>query len=204
MCSISSRRTRPRAICRRGGSGVGLTLVKRLVEMHGGQVRVSSPGEGHGSEFTVAFPLVAEGVQVEHAGAVAAPAPISVVRRVLIADDNIDAAEGLRLFLELQHHKVEVVHDGPAAVAAVVRSGPEVVLLDISLPGLDGLEVARQVRARPSAARPLLVAITGLGREEDRKRSIAAGFDHHLTKPIDPVSLMTLLKASLDQGAERR
>jgi signal transduction histidine kinase/ActR/RegA family two-component response regulator len=186
-----------------GGLGVGLTLVKRLVEMHGGQVGVTSPGEGHGSVFTVAFPLLAEGVRVEHAGVRAASAPIAVARRVLIADDNIDAAEGLRLFLELQHHKVEVVHDGPAAVAAVVRSGPEVVLLDISLPGLDGLEVARQVRARPSTARPLLVAITGLGREEDRKRSIAAGFDHHLTKPIDPVSLVALLKTSLDQGAER-
>jgi signal transduction histidine kinase/ActR/RegA family two-component response regulator len=187
-----------------GGLGVGLTLVKRLVEMHGGQVRVSSAGEGQGSEFVVTFPLLAEGVRVEHAGASAASVPIAVARRVLIADDNIDAAEGLRLFLELQHHKVEVVHDGPAAVAAVVRSGPEIVLLDISLPGLDGLEVARQVRARPSPFRPLLVAITGLGRDEDRKRSIAAGFDHHMTKPIDPVSLMSLLKTSLDQGAERR
>jgi CheY-like chemotaxis protein len=113
---------------------------------------------------------------------------------VLIADDNVDAAEGLRLLLELQCHEVEVVHDGAAAVDALSRSEPEVVLLDISLPILDGLQVARQIRARGGARRPLLVAVTGLGREEDRRRSVEAGFDHHLVKPIDPVSLNALLE----------
>jgi signal transduction histidine kinase/ActR/RegA family two-component response regulator len=190
----------------KGGLGVGLTLVKRLVEMHGGHVRVSSPGEGHGSEFVLGFPLLAAEAQLACAEAMPADGP-AAARRVLIADDNVDAAEGLRLLLEFDRHEVEVVHDGAAAVAALARSEPEVVLLDISLPVVDGLEVARQVRARSGANgahRPLLVAITGLGRDEDRQRSVDAGFDHHLVKPIDPVRLAALLRTATDPGEDRR
>ena len=119
-------------------------------------------------------------------------------RRVLIADDNIEAADALRRLLELQRHQVDVVHDGEAAVEALSRSEPEVILLDISMPGMDGLEVARRVRARGGTHRPLLVAVTGLGRDEDRRRSAEAGFDHHLVKPIDLASLAALLDDSAD------
>jgi CheY-like chemotaxis protein len=176
----------------RGGLGIGLTLVKRLVEMHGGYVRVASAGEGRGSEFVLGFPRLVAAPVVETAGAVAVRCA-GATRRVLIADDNVDAADGLRRLLELQRHQVEVVHDGEAAVAALSRSEPEVVLLDIGLPGLDGLEVARRIRARGGGHRPLLVAVTGLGRAEDRQRSAEAGFDHHLVKPIDLASLNALL-----------
>jgi signal transduction histidine kinase/ActR/RegA family two-component response regulator len=176
----------------KGGLGIGLTLVKRLVEMHGGYVRGSSPGEGQGSEFVLGFPLFEAAVSTQTHGAALAT-PGLAARRVLIADDNVDAAEGLRVLMELQRHHVEVVHDGAAAVEAMSRSEPEVVLLDISLPVIDGLEVARRIRAQSGVHQPLLVAVTGLGREEDRQRSVDAGFDHHLVKPIDPASLVALL-----------
>jgi signal transduction histidine kinase/ActR/RegA family two-component response regulator len=179
----------------KGGLGIGLTLVKRLVEMHGGYVRVSSAGEGRGSDFVLGLPLLTAAPVVEVAGARSVRRG-GRARRVLIADDNIEAADALRRLLELQRHQVEVVHDGEAAVEALSHSEPEVVLLDISLPGMDGLEVARRIRARGGAHRPLLVAVTGLGRDEDRRRSAEAGFDHHLVKPIDLASLAALLDDS--------
>jgi len=179
----------------KGGLGIGLTLVKRLVEMHGGYVRASSDGAGRGSEFMLGFPLMAA-TSAEAGEATIAVKHAGVIRRVLIADDNVDAAEALRRLLELQQHEVEVVHDGEAAVEALSRSEPEVILLDISLPGLDGLEVARRIRAHGGARRPLLVAVTGLGRDEDRRRSADAGFDHHLVKPIDLASLEALMDAA--------
>jgi signal transduction histidine kinase/ActR/RegA family two-component response regulator len=179
----------------KGGLGIGLTLVKRLVEMHGGYVRASSDGAGRGSTFVLGFPLLAP-ASAEASAATTVVKHVGVTRRVLIADDNVDAAEGLRRLLELQRHQVEVVHDGEAAVEALSRSEPEVILLDISLPGLDGLEVARRIRARGGARRPLLVAVTGLGRDEDRRRSADAGFDHHLVKPIGLDSLAALMDAA--------
>jgi CheY-like chemotaxis protein len=175
----------------KGGLGVGLTLVKRLVEMHGGYVRVSSAGEGRGSEFVLGFPALEANAGVEPDGPRAVERP-TAARRVLIADDNVDAAEGLRHLLTLRGHEVHVVHDGLAAVEAMARLEPNLALLDIGLPGLDGLEVARRTRAHGDR-RPLLVAVTGLGRDEDRQRSASAGFDHHLVKPIDLASLDTLL-----------
>jgi len=179
----------------KGGLGIGLTLVKRLVEMHGGYVRASSDGTGRGSAFVLGFPLLAA-TPVEATAAAIFVKQAGATRRVLIADDNVDAAEALRRLLELQRHQVEVVHDGEAAVEALSRSEPEVVLLDISLPGMDGLEVARRIRARGGAHHPLLVAVTGLGRDEDRRRSADAGFDHHLVKPIDIASLAALMDAA--------
>jgi signal transduction histidine kinase/CheY-like chemotaxis protein len=177
----------------KGGLGVGLTLVKRLVEMHGGYVQVSSPGEGHGSEFVLGFPRI-DAATAPARDRAPATEHAAARRRVLIADDNIDAAQGLRHFLESRDQEVEVVHDGAAAESALSRLEFEVILLDISLPGMDGLEVARRVRARAAARRPLMIAITGLGRDDDRQRSIAAGFDHHLVKPIDPTRLAALLE----------
>ena len=179
----------------RGGLGVGLSLVKRLVEMHGGYVQVSSPGEGHGSEFVLGFPRI-DGATAPERDPLPATKPAAARRRVLVADDNIDAAEGLRHFLELRDQEVEVVHDGSAAERTLSRAEFEVILLDISLPGMDGLEVARRVRARTAQRRPLMIAITGLGRDEDRQSSIAAGFDHHLVKPIDPARLAALLETA--------
>jgi signal transduction histidine kinase/CheY-like chemotaxis protein len=192
-----------------GGLGIGLTLVKRIVEMHGGSVRAASAGPGRGSEFVVKLPALAEGVVVDSAGTPATTGsgrvsvrrvptlrpPVS--RRILVADDNVDAAESLRRALALRRHVVDVVHDGVEAVQAAERLSPDVVLLDIDLPRLDGLEVARRLRARwdrDCVRRPLLVATTGLGREVDRRRTSEAGFDHHLVKPIDLASLESLLE----------
>ena len=183
-----------------GGLGIGLTLVKRIVEMHGGSVRASSDGEGRGSEFVVRLPaLPGRGAEARAAAGAArrsAGARPPLARRILVVDDNVDAAESLRRALALRRHDVDVVHDGVAAVEAAGRLAPDVVLLDIDLPRLDGLEVARQLRARwipDGGRRPLLVATTGLGRDVDRERTRQAGFDHHLVKPIDLASLESLL-----------
>jgi len=196
-----------------GGLGIGLTLVKRIVDMHGGSVRATSDGEGRGSAFVVRLPALADRtglgrratdrmVAARSDAGVASErhAPRApVARRILVVDDNVDAAESLRRALALQRHEVvDVVHDGRAAVEAAERLAPDVVLLDIDLPELDGLEVARQLRARwiPNGGqRPLLVATTGLGRDVDRERTKQAGFDHHLVKPIDLRSLESLLAA---------
>jgi two-component system CheB/CheR fusion protein len=177
---------------------VGLSLVRRLVEMHGGTVFASSAGEGRGSEFVIHLPLP-ENVSSSGIRARITPPPERQrsTRRVLIADDNTDAAEGLRYILERQRHEVEVVHDGKQALDAVSRGNPDVVLLDIGLPILDGLEVARRVRERFGSGRPLLVAVTGLGQPDDFRRSARAGFDHHLVKPID----LPLLEELLDSAS---
>jgi signal transduction histidine kinase len=185
-----------------GGLGVGLSLVKRLVEMHGGTVSASSPGDGGGSEFVIHMPVTEN---VSSSGGIRVHVPQAGLnpragRRVLIADDNTDAAEGLRFILERQSHSVEVVHDGAQALDAVARRDPDVVLLDIGLPVLDGLEVARRVRERCGARRPLLVAVTGLGQPDDFRRSARAGFDHHLVKPIDLPLLEQLLASAVTTG----
>ena len=182
-----------------GGLGIGLTLVKRIVEMHGGSVRASSDGEGRGSVFVLRLPaLPGRGAEARAARGVVSErgARPPIARRILVVDDNVDAAESLRRALALRLHDVDVVHDGVAAVEAAGRLAPDVVLLDIDLPRMDGLEVARQLRARwipDGSRRPLLVATTGLGRDVDRERTRQAGFDHHLVKPIDLASLESLL-----------
>ena len=182
-----------------GGLGIGLTLVKRIVELHGGSVRATSDGDGRGSAFVVRLPALAQLSVAAHSDAGTASARDAgtpIARRILVVDDNVDAAESLRRALALQRHDVDVVHDGLAAVEAAERLEPDVVLLDIDLPRLDGLEVARQLRARwipDRGRRPLLVATTGLGRDVDRERTRQAGFDHHLVKPIDLTSLQSLL-----------
>ena len=195
-----------------GGLGIGLTLVKRIVDMHGGSVRATSDGEGRGSAFVVRLPALADRAGLgrratDRMVAARSDAGLAserhaprapVARRILVVDDNVDAAESLRRALAMQRHDVDVVHDGVAAVEAAERLDPDVVLLDIDLPRLDGLEVARQLRARwiPNRGRrPLLVATTGLGRDVDRERTRQAGFDHHLVKPIDLRSLESLLAA---------
>ena len=179
-----------------GGLGIGLALVKRLVEMHGGTASAASAGAGRGSVFTVRLPLVS-GATAEHAGAhpgVRYPAR-PARRRVLVVDDNVDAAESLALLLGLDGHETAVAHDGPAALELACRFAPEVVFLDLGLPAMNGYEVAKRFRAEPGRAGVLLVALTGWGAEEDRRRSKEAGFDHHLTKPAESERIRELLAA---------
>lgn len=179
-----------------GGLGIGLFLVRRLVEMHGGSVEARSDGPGLGSTFTVRLPCLqaahpAAPVPAAHATgnpAEAAPA------RVLVVDDNVDAADTLATFLDMLGLQTEQAHDGPTALAAAPGFAPDVVLLDIGLPGMDGYEVARALRADPRLGRVRLVALTGWGADEDRRRALAAGFDHHLTKPVDLTVLEELLR----------
>jgi two-component system CheB/CheR fusion protein len=176
-----------------GGLGVGLTLVKRLTEMHGGRVEVRSDGPGRGSEFIVRLPVLEwTPVPAEGRGDDAArpPAP---PRRVLVVDDNVDAAESLLMLLRVRGHEVRVAYDGSAAIDAARRFRPEVVLLDIGLPGISGYEVARRLRREPGLEGTVLVALTGYGQEKDRQQSQEAGFDAHLTKPADPAALEKLL-----------
>ena len=178
-----------------GGLGVGLTLVRRLVEMHRGSVAASSPGVGKGSEFVVRLPLAAVSDRIERTSARKEPAPPPL--RMLVVEDRADSARSLALLLELLGHEVDVVADGQQALEAVERFRPAVVLLDIGLPGMDGYEVARRLRARGSKA--LLVSLTGYGRDADRLRSREAGFDHHLVKPVEPETLKKLI-ASMALG----
>jgi CheY-like chemotaxis protein len=173
--------------------------VKGLVELHGGRVHARSDGPGCGSEFVVVLPLpgAAPTAPPPAAGASATP---GAARRVLVADDNRDAAESLRLLLGLAGHEVRVAHDGREALALARGWRPDVALLDIGMPLANGYEVAAALRAEPWGAAPVLVAVTGWGQEHDRRRARDAGFDHHLTKPIDPAALEALVRAP-ERGA---
>jgi CheY-like chemotaxis protein/two-component sensor histidine kinase len=175
-----------------GGLGIGLHLVKRLVEMHGGSVEARSSGEGKGSEFIVRLPLLREAPPPA-----AAPQPQQRAahrpRRILVVDDNSDAVESLSLFLKLNGHQTETAHDGPEAVEKALQTKPEVVFLDIGLPTLSGYDVCRAIRRDCSEPKPLVIALTGWGQEEDHRRSRAAGFDGHLVKPVNPEALVKLL-----------
>ncbi len=176
----------------RGGLGIGLTLARRLLELQGGSIQAYSAGEGRGSEFTVRLPLQAG--PTPQSGT---PSPQSesatVARRVLIADDNVDAALTLGMLLRMMGHETRVVHDGLAAVEAAEAFRPEVAILDLDMPGLDGLGVARRIRERPWAGSVKLVALSGLSQDRHRKLTQQAGFDRHWVKPIDAKALGELL-----------
>jgi len=171
-----------------GGLGIGLTLVRQLVQLHGGTVEASSAGPGRGSTFTVRLPILADPPQVygDAHPAVAAPA-----RRVLVIEDNEDAREMLRNLLLVLGHEVYEACDGAAGIQEAQRLRPDAALIDIGLPGIDGYEVARRLRTEVPGAR--LVAVTGYGQPEDRERALAAGFDEHVVKPVDPEQLQRLL-----------
>jgi two-component system CheB/CheR fusion protein len=174
------------------GLGVGLTLAKRLVELHGGHIEARSAGAGRGAEFVVwlpALPMVQDNAP-SFSPLGARPA---AQLRVLLAEDNQDAAEALSMLLELLGHKVRVVNDGAAAVDAARADPPDVALIDIGLPKLNGYEVAERLRQLPSADRTVLIALTGYGNESEKKRAFSAGFHFHLTKPVDLERLEGLL-----------
>ncbi|MGD9904926.1 MAG: PAS domain S-box protein [Vicinamibacterales bacterium] len=174
-----------------GGLGIGLSLVRRLAELHGGAVDVHSDGPGRGTTFTVRLPRGA--VAPAAVEAPARPADGSG-RRVLIVDDDRDNAEALAMFLRLEGHEVSLAGSGEAALDAAAHAQPDVVLLDVGLPGIDGHETCRQLRALGSTS--LVVAVTGWGQAEDRARTSAAGFDRHLVKPVDPVTVAELVRAA--------
>jgi len=177
-----------------GGLGIGLALVRKLVELHGGSVVAASAGLGRGSEFTVRLPLFA--TAAEPAMAVPAAArPVASKRRVLVVDDYADAAATLALLLREAGHEVETADCGAKALQLSAGFLPQAVVLDIGLPDLDGYEVAQRLRHRPETRHALLVAVSGYGRADDRKRSQAAGFDHHLLKPVDLQALCALLES---------
>lgn len=174
------------------GLGIGLTLAKRLVELHGGSIWAHSEGEGKGSEFRVRLPVAAEGTQVQ----VDAPQSVeeSATRnRILIVDDNVDSAKSLAEVLGLTGNETLVAHDGLAAVDAAEQHRPDVILLDIGLPKLNGYDVCQRIRASSWAANVLIIALTGWGQDEYRRKSAEAGFDGHLVKPVDLTELMKLL-----------
>ena len=174
-----------------GGLGIGLTLVKHLVELHGGKVSVKSEGEGRGSEFLVRVPLERP---VDPARPAAAPEEKTLSsRRILIADDNRDAATSLSLWLKLIGNDTRTVHDGRAAVAQAEEYRPDIVLLDIGMQEMNGYDACRAIRAQAWGETMIVVALTGWGQEEDRRKSRDAGFDGHLVKPVDPDALTSLL-----------
>jgi signal transduction histidine kinase len=184
------------------GLGIGLALVRRLLEMHGGSVSASSEGAGRGSQFVIRLPLYTGETRTENGKAPAArpsPAP-PVCRRILVADDNSDALESLSEVLRLQGHEVFSAANGSLAVEVAERNLPDVALIDIGMPLLDGYEVARWIRAQKWGKRVTLLALTGWGQEADRRRSSEAGFDLHLVKPLDVAKLSELL-ANLPAGA---
>jgi len=188
----------------RGGLGVGLTLVRRLVELHGGEVRAASAGRGQGSTFTVRLPLAGK-PRAHDAGAVSAPSLTegSARKRILLVEDNEDAQTVLTMLLELWGHEVDTANDGLAGIACAVRGRPDIALIDLGLPGIDGFEVARRIRATPEGRDIMLVALTGYGSATDRDNALAAGFDVHAVKPIDPAKLLELVSGPLVRQVAR-
>jgi PAS domain S-box-containing protein len=181
---------------KRGGLGIGLTLVKRIVELHGGTVEASSPGPSQGSEFIVRLLASAETHSPSKPGMYTPSSPPKHAgRRILVVDDNVDAAISVVKLLKLWGHDVQTAFSGPEALEMARKFRPQIVLLDIGMPGMSGYEVAKQLRAEPEFQGLVITALTGYGQAEDRRRSQEAGFNHHLTKPPDPFALAALLKS---------
>jgi CheY-like chemotaxis protein/anti-sigma regulatory factor (Ser/Thr protein kinase) len=176
-----------------GGLGIGLSLVRRLVEMHGGSVEVTSEGPGQGSEFTVRIPVLKELGSAAKGRAIGAADAPGAKRRILVVDDNRDAADSLGMMLKLMGNEVRTAADGLAAVELAETYLPEMILMDIGLPKLNGYDACRRIRKYAWSTEMFIVALTGWGQEEDRRRSQEAGFDQHLVKPVEIESLSKLL-----------
>jgi CheY-like chemotaxis protein len=175
-----------------GGLGIGLTLAKRLVGMHGGEIEARSEGEGRGSEFEVRLPVLTR------TPSLTAPRHLQVnghARRVLVVDDNEDAAVSLAMLLDLGGNETRLAHDGEAALAAAESFRPDLILLDIGMPRMSGHEVCRRLREEPWGRDIKVIALTGWGQEQDRRKSAEAGFDGHLVKPVDPATLSELVSS---------
>ena len=175
-----------------GGLGIGLSLVQRLVELHGGSVEARSDGHGMGSVFRVRLPVILSLVGSKPPEAAEPVGPTSR-RRILVADDNQDSATSLAMLLRIMGNETQTANDGLEALDMAAAFRPDVVLLDIGMPKLNGYEACRRIREQPWGEKAVLVALTGWGQVEDRRRSQAAGFNHHLVKPVDPATLEKLL-----------
>jgi len=186
---VQGDRTPERA---QGGLGIGLTLVNRLVAMHGGTVRAESAGAGQGSEFTVTLPTV-PALRPSQPGSGGGAVAAANAYRILVVDDNVDACESIAIILETSGYATRCLYDGASVLPGAQQWPPDAIVLDIGLPGMSGLEVAAQLRQHAPFARIPLIALTGYGQEEDRRRSREAGFDLHLTKPVDPARLLQVL-----------
>jgi signal transduction histidine kinase len=179
-----------------GGLGIGLTLVRRLVDMHGGRIEARSEGAGTGSEFRIHLPLATPAAQQPQPAPAPAEGAPAVRRRILIADDNVDAAESLAMVLELLGHETRTAHDGAQALETARAFHPDAMVVDIAMPKLSGHELARHVRAEPWGRDVLLIASSGWGQDESKRDSLAAGFDHHLVKPVEIGTLERLLQVA--------
>ena len=177
-----------------GGLGIGLTLVNEFVELHGGTVSARSAGRGQGSEFVVRLPVLAESEPVTPGAPSPPVVPMPSGHRILIVDDNEDSAVTLSMLLQLEGNDTFIAHDGIAALEAAEKYRPDVMLLDLGLPRLNGHDVCRRVREQPWGKEIVIIAVTGWGQEEDRRRSRDAGFDGHLVKPVDRAALAQLLR----------
>jgi signal transduction histidine kinase/DNA-binding response OmpR family regulator len=186
----------------RGGLGVGLTLARRLIEMHGGRIDVASDGPGQGSEFTVRLPAVSPILAKDatpEAGRTPAESVPRVPFRILIVDDNVDAADSVAWLMRQQAHDVRTAHDGRSALEMASEFRPQVVVLDLGLPELDGYEVSRRLRAAPDTKEALIIAVSGYGQDEDRRRSTQAGFNYHFIKPVNFETLLGVLREAHDR-----
>lgn len=175
------------------GLGIGLSLVRGLARLHGGDIEAHSEGPGKGSEFIVRLPVVVD-PGMQEAASRHEEEPIAVsTRRLLIVDDLKDTADSLAMLLSMKGYDVYTAYDGEEAIAAAAKLRPEVVLLDIGMPKLNGYDACRHIRAQPWGERMFIVALTGWGQDDDRRATEEAGFDHHMVKPVDPSELMRLL-----------
>jgi CheY-like chemotaxis protein len=175
------------------GLGIGLALARQLVSLHGGSIEAHSEGPGKGSEFVVCLPLAGVEPTLAPDGAPSV-APVAARRKVLIVDDNVDGAETLAEILRLRGHLVRTANGGQQALTLAERDPPDVILLDIGMPGMDGLTAARLIREQPRFAATRIIALTGWGQEKDRARTRAAGIEEHLVKPVSPETLLELFE----------